>query len=117
MARIESSSYVVTQFFAYFVFFYIGYVAAPLVFRIVSWAEQHVEGALVGLVFWAITNGALVYSPEYAILLLETKMGLAALLHFALAVAGAIALCVAGGLLKAAEFCAGKSLKRGLRFR
>lgn len=101
MARIESSSYVVTQFFAYFVFFYVGYVAAPLVFRIVSWAEQHLVGALVGLVFWAVTNGALVYSPGYAILPLETKMGLAAipLLHFALAVAGAIALCVAGGLL------------------
>jgi uncharacterized membrane protein YcfT len=106
MAQIDSSSYVVTQFSAYFVFYYIGFIAAPLIFRIVDWAEQHMAGALGGLMCWAITNGLLVFSAGYAVLPRETQMGLAAWppLHFALAVAGAIALCVAGGLLSKLRF-------------
>lgn len=106
MAQIESSSYVVTQFAAYFVFYYVGFVAAPLIFRIVDWAEQHPAGAFGGFVFWAIANGLLVFSPGYAVLPRGTQMGLAALpaLHFTLAVAGAIALCVAGGFISKLRF-------------
>ncbi|MGH6682430.1 MAG: acyltransferase family protein, partial [Pseudolabrys sp.] len=106
MAQIDSSSYVVTQFSAYFVFYYIGFIAAPLIFRIVHWAERHVVGALGGLICWAITNGLLVFSPGYAVLPRETQMGFAGWppLHFALAVAGATALCVAGGLLSKLRF-------------
>lgn len=101
MAQIDWSSYIATQFSAYFVFYYLGFVTAPLIFRIVDWAEHHTLGALGGLMCWAVINGVLVFSPGYAVFPRATQMGLAAFppLHFTLAVAGAIALCVAGGLL------------------
>jgi len=100
MAQVASTSYVVTQFSAYFVFFYMGYAGAPLVFRLVEWLSRQVAWAVVGLLAWAIMNGLLVFSPGYAILPSETQMGLAALppLHFTLAVAGALALCVMSAL-------------------
>ncbi|MHB8886418.1 MAG: acyltransferase family protein [Methylovirgula sp.] len=106
MAQIQSPSYVVTQFAAYFTFFYIGYVVAPLVFRLVAWTNEHVGLALAGLAIWALTNGLLVYSPGHAILPSETIMGFAAIppLHLTLAVLGAIALCVMGGLLSKFRF-------------
>lgn len=106
MAQIESPSYIVTQFAAYFAFFYVGYVAAPLVFRMVAWTDAHVAYALGGLAAWALTEGLLVFSPGYAVLPGRTQMGLAALppLHFTLAVAGALALCVMGGLLSKFPF-------------
>ena len=101
MAQIQSPSYVVTQFAGYFAFFYIGFVAAPLVFQIVAWTNRHIALALGGLAIWALANGLLVYSPGHAILPSETIMGLAAMppLHFTLAVLGATALCIMGGLL------------------
>jgi len=106
MAEIESRSYIVTQFAAYFAFFYTGYVAAPLVFRIVAWTNEHIGYALAGLAVWALTEGLLVFSPGYAILPGRTQMGLAAIppLHFSLAVLGALALCVMGGLLAKLSF-------------
>jgi uncharacterized membrane protein YcfT len=101
MAHIETSSYVVTQFTAYFVFFFVGYAAAPAIHRLVAWAEGHVTLAIAGLLVWIIGNGLLVFSPGYAVMPVETKMGLAALppLHFMLAIIGALALCVLGALL------------------
>lgn len=106
MAQIQSPSYVVTQFAGYFAFFYIGYVVAPLIFRLVAWTNEHIAWALSGLAIWALTNGLLVYSPGHAILPSETIMGLAAIpsLHFMLAVLGATALCVMGGLLSKLMF-------------
>ncbi len=101
MAHIDVASYVVTQFAGYFVFFYVGYAAAPLVFRFVSWAERHVALSVAGLLVWALVNGLLVFSPGYVLMPTETKMGLAALppLHLLLAIVGALALCVGGALL------------------
>lgn len=106
MAQIQAPSYVVTQFAGYFVFFYIGFVAAPLIFWLVAWTNRHVALALGGLVIWALADGLLVYSPGHAILPRETHMGLAAIppLHFTLAVLGATALCVIGGLLSKLAF-------------
>ena len=106
MAQIQSPSYVVTQFAGYFAFFYIGFVAAPLVFRLVAWTNRHVALALGGLALWALTDGLLVYSQGHAILPSETQMGLAAIppLHFTLAILGAAALCVMGGLLSKLAF-------------
>lgn len=101
MSGFQSVSYIVTQFCAYFVFFYTGYVAAPLVFRIVAFAEEHPRRATGGLVLWAILETFLVFWPDGTPHPTEMQMGLAAFppLHLALAVAGAIALCVLGRLL------------------
>ncbi|MDX8438244.1 acyltransferase family protein [Mesorhizobium australafricanum] len=97
----QSESYALSQFAAYFVFFYLGFVMAPLVFRLVEWTQARPVIAVAGLVVWAVVNGLLVYSPGYAVQPVGMQMGLAAWppLHLALAVAGAVALCIAGGFL------------------
>lgn len=97
----QSDSYALTQFAAYFVFFYLGFVLAPSIFRLVEWTQARPAVAIAGLLAWAVINGLLVYSPGYVVEPVDTKMGLAAWppLHLALAVAGAVALCVAGGFL------------------
>ena len=106
MAHVDVASYVVTQFAGYFVFFYVGYAAAPAIFRFVGWAERRVALSVAGLLIWALANGLLVFSPGYVLLPTETKMGLAALppVHLALAIIGALALCVSGALLSKLSF-------------
>jgi uncharacterized membrane protein YcfT len=101
MSGFQSASYIVTQFCAYFVFFYLGYIAAPLVFRIVGLAERHPRLAVGGLLIWALIEGFLVFWPNGTPHPMGMEMGLAAFppLHLALAIAGAIALCVFGMFL------------------
>lgn len=97
----QSESYALTQFAAYFVFFYLGFVLAPMIFRLVAWTQERPAVAVAGLLAWAVVNGLLVYSRGYAMQPVGMQMGLAAWppLHLTLAVAGAVALCVAGGFL------------------
>lgn len=102
MAAIDSPSQVLTQFAAYFVYFYAGAAAAPLVFQVVGLAEKHPGYAVIGLGFWAALNGLLVFSPGFVVGPMHMTMGTLVSLppvHLALAGAGAIALCVAGALL------------------
>jgi len=97
----KPDSYAVEQFAAYFVFFYLGFVLAPLIFRLVEWTQPRPAVAVAGLLLWAVVNGLLVYSPGYAMHPVDMQMGWAAWppLHLTLAVAGAVALCVLGGFL------------------
>ena len=101
MTGFQSVSYVVTQFCAYFFFFYLGYVAAPLVFRIVGYAEEHPRLAGGGLVLWAALEYFFVFWPGGTPHPMDMEMGVASFppLHLALGVLGAIALCVLGRLL------------------
>lgn len=101
MAQVQSPSYVVTQFSTYFVYYYIGFLAAPIVFRVVGWAERNVIAAVCLVLIWAVVNGMLVFFPGFKIMPEETQMGLAAIppLHFTLALAGTTALCIIAGLL------------------
>jgi len=105
MAQIQSPSYVATQFAAYFVFFYAGYVFAPLVFRVADWAIANKGQGAAALVAWALVNGVLVFSPGFQVLPSHTEMGYAAFppLHLALAVAGALAICVFSALVAGAR--------------
>ncbi|MCI5075437.1 acyltransferase family protein [Oricola sp.] len=101
MAQIEVASYAVTQFCAYFVFFYIGYAASPLVFRLVEAAVARPALATAGLVAWALAEALLVFLPDGMPEPTAMQMGYAAFppLHFALAVLGALALCIGSALL------------------
>jgi uncharacterized membrane protein YcfT len=92
---------ILTYFPAYFVFFYLGAVAAPLVFRLVAWTESQPGWAMAALLVWAAVNGLLVFSPGFAVEPMHMTMGLAAhpALHLALAIAGALALCMGAALL------------------
>ncbi|TGR60439.1 acyltransferase, partial [Mesorhizobium sp. M2D.F.Ca.ET.223.01.1.1] len=59
----KPDSYALEQFAAYFVFFYLGFVLAPLVFRLVEWTQERPAVTVAGLLAWALVNGLLVYSP------------------------------------------------------
>ena len=101
MAQIQSPSYVVVQFCAYFVFFYLGYAGSRYVFRIVDAASRRPALAWGGLALWALVEAFLVFWPDGRPAPMEMHMGLAAFppLHLALAILGAIALCTLGYLL------------------
>tara|TARA_R110002124_G_scaffold63350_48_gene173648 strand:+ start:41389 stop:42462 length:1074 start_codon:yes stop_codon:yes gene_type:complete len=101
MAAIHTGSYAIDQFAAYFVFFYAGYVLAPLLFRLAGWASDHIALALAGLVAWVAVHAALVFSPGFAMQPVHPVMGWAGLpgVHLALALAGTAALCVIAALL------------------
>ena len=101
MSNVQTGSYLVDQFAAYFVYFYAGYVLAPQLFRLVEWAGQHVGLALAGLAAWAAINAALVFSPGFAMHPIHPVMGFAGLpgVHLVLALVGTSALCVIAALL------------------
>ncbi|CAN7739472.1 acyltransferase family protein [Neorhizobium sp. LjRoot104] len=104
----ESVSYVATQFSAYFVYFYLGFIAGPFVVAVVGAAERHPRFAWALLFLWAMMNGLLVYSSGYMVQPTGVHMGLAGLpgLRLVLAVAGTLALCVTSGLLTKLPFSA-----------
>lgn len=106
MATIHTGSYLVDQFAEYFVFFYAGYIAAPLLFRLADWAAYRPALATIGLLVWAILNAALVFSPGFAMDPIHPVMGYAGLpgVHLVLALVGTSALCVAAALLTRLPF-------------
>ena len=101
MTSVHTGSYLVDQFCAYFVFFYAGYILAPQLFRLASWAQDHLALAMAGLAAWALVNAALVFSPGFAMHPIHPVMGLAGLpgVHLTLALIGTAALCVLAALL------------------
>ena len=101
IAPIATGSYAINQFAEFFVFFYAGYVFAPMIFKFVASAMQAPLYAIGFLALWAIGNGILVFSPGYQMLPDHMEMGLGGLpgLRLALALVGSIALCTAAGLL------------------
>jgi uncharacterized membrane protein YcfT len=97
----NAPSYILTQFADYFVFFYIGYATAPLITRLVEWAQRHVAISILGLLGWALTNGMLVFSRGFSVEPSAAHMGSAVspLVHLGLAITGALAVCTLGALL------------------
>lgn len=85
----------------YFIYFYGGYAFAPLVIRLVDWAQRNVEIAIGLLAVYALANTALVFGGGFVMRPVHVEMGYAALpgLHLLLAFAGSLALCVVAGLL------------------
>jgi uncharacterized membrane protein YcfT len=101
VAHVQSGSYLVDQFCAYFVYFYAGYIFAPAIFRLVDWAATHRALAVGALAGYALINCLFVFSPGYAVLPNEIHPGIAALpgIRLALALAGSLALCATAGLI------------------
>jgi len=101
LAHVESQSYAVTEFCAYFLFFYLGYVGSRYVFQIVEAASRRPALAWGMLAIWALAEAFLVFWPGGHPEPMEMHMGLAAFppLHLVLAVAGSIAICTLGVLL------------------
>lgn len=112
MSNISSGSYLIDQFCHYFVYFYSGYIFAPMIFRLVERALEHRLAAVIALAVYAAINIVLVFSPGYAVLPTEIQLGYAGLpgVRLALALAGSVALCVTAALLT------GFSLMKWLRW-
>jgi uncharacterized membrane protein YcfT len=107
MAHLDFGIYVATQFAAYFVFFYLGYAAAPFVFALAAGAGRQIGIASAALAAWALVNGLLVFSDGYAVTATGMRMGewaSFAPIHLALALSGTLALCVASALLSKLPF-------------
>lgn len=68
MSNISSGSYLIDQFCHYFVYFYSGYIFAPMIFRLVERALEHRLAAVIALAVYAAINIVLVFSPGYAVL-------------------------------------------------
>lgn len=101
IAPVQTGSYLIDQFAAYFVYFYAGYVFAPQLFRIAEWTGVNVGPALAVLGAWAIVNAILVFSPGFRLDPVHIQMGWAALpgVHLVAAMAGAVAVVIAAALL------------------
>lgn len=106
IAPVATGSYIIDQFAEYYVFFYLGYFFAPLIFKLVDSASARPLLALAALAAWAVVNGLLVFSPGFAVEPSETVMGIAGApgLRLVLAVVGTLALCVAAGLISRLAF-------------
>src|SRR5690606_9695450 len=65
IATIQTGSYLVDQFCAYFVYFYAGYVLSAAIFRLADWAGNNIMPALLSLAIWGVVNAVLVFSPGF----------------------------------------------------
>ena len=101
MTQIKTGSYAIDQFAAYFVFFYSGYIFAPMIFKLVDQVIAAPITATAALVAWGLLNGTLVFSGGFLAEPTHFTMGIAefAPIRFALALSGSVALCVLAGLL------------------
>jgi uncharacterized membrane protein YcfT len=48
----------------YFVFFLGGYLLAPYIFKVASWAERNTSASLMIVAGWAVLNGVLAFTPS-----------------------------------------------------
>jgi uncharacterized membrane protein YcfT len=92
---------VVDHFAMYFVYFYAGYAFAPVVFRIVAWAQQHVALTILGLIAYAFIEGYLVFAGGSTLLPRGMVMGYASnpFIHLALGFCGSMLICLTASLL------------------
>ncbi len=97
---LQTPLYAFNQFAEYFIYFYVGYVFAPQIFKIVAYFADKAILMVGTLLIWALFNGLLVFLPQYQALPTEFEMGFAALpgLHLALALIGALAVCLLAAL-------------------
>jgi uncharacterized membrane protein YcfT len=90
MAHIETGWDVVDEFCMRFVYFYSGYIFAPIVFRFAAWVGANPLRALVGLVAWAVAEAMLVL-PRW-----DTLAGISLVMGYA----GALAVVSTAALMQ-----------------
>lgn len=106
-ASMKTGYYAVDQFTEYFVFFYTGQIAGPLVLKWVEFANERKVLSAVILGAWAILNAALVFLPSYTLTPGVIKMGFAGWvpgLQTGLGLIGAIAICIFARLIVTAKW-------------
>lgn len=93
--------YTFDHFANYYVYFFAGFAFAPLVFRIVAWAQQHVALTVLALVTYALIEGYLVFAGGSHLLPRGIQMGYAAnpFIHLALGFGGSLLVCLTAAML------------------
>lgn len=101
LLQITSGIDAVDHFAMYFVYFYAGYAFAPVVFRIVAWAQQHVRLTILGLIAYALIEGYLVFAGGSQLLPRGLNMGYASnpFIHLALGFCGSMLICLTASLV------------------
>lgn len=101
LAPIQTGYGLIDHFAAYFIYFYVGYVFAPWVFRIVEWAQRNALFSTFVLAGFSIVLAYLVFEGGVQMHPRGIEMGYAGFppLHLLLGLTGSLAVCVAGGLL------------------
>jgi uncharacterized membrane protein YcfT len=101
LMHFDTGVYIFDHFAAYFVFFFAGYAFAPLVFRLVGWAQRHAALSIAMLVVYAAAEAFLVFGGGVEMMPRGIQMGYASipLLWLALAFAGALVICTTASLL------------------
>ncbi len=100
IAPVDGPGYAIDYYAEYLVYFYSGYVFAPQIFKLVDWFISKPLLIVGALAVWAVLNGTLVFLPEFKAMPDHFEMGYAALpgLHLALALVGALAVCITASL-------------------
>jgi uncharacterized membrane protein YcfT len=110
----------IDEFCERWVFFLLGYICAPYIFRMAALVPQHRLGAVVGLGLWAVVNGYLAFTPGPS----ADWPTLASLpvVSLLLGVAGALAIITVANLLlvsgrsEALRYCGNNSIVIYLAF-
>ncbi|GGA48089.1 acyltransferase family protein [Pelagibacterium lentulum] len=86
---------------SYFVYFYAGYALAPYIFSFADKVQARPMIAAGALMLWALLNAALVFAPGHIVAYGHIVTGIAHIpgATFALAIAGAMAVCAIAALI------------------
>jgi uncharacterized membrane protein YcfT len=112
IAPIATGYTVIDEFASRFVYFYTGYILAPRIFALATYAQSQPETALAGLTVWGLINGVLVFSGNAALPLVSLSLGLAG----AAAVVSVSALMAKSDLFKPLRYCGEHSIVIYLAF-
>jgi len=101
LVRPATGFYTIDHFANYYVYFFAGYAFAPLVFRIVAWAQEHVALTVLALIAYALIEGYLVFAGGSQLLPRGIQMGYAAnpFIHLALGFGGSLLVCLTAAML------------------
>ncbi len=105
MLPIHTGILVFDEFCARFVYFFIGYAFADLIFRLAGWARAHIAATLAFMAVWALVNAILAFAPVPAgtgQLLDPTAYGVLAelpVISLLLGIAGAMAIVFSASLV------------------
>ncbi|MBI4275098.1 MAG: acyltransferase family protein [Rhizobiales bacterium] len=86
IVHIETSSLLINEFASRFVYFYTGYILAPIFFLLVEIARKHALIAIAALIGWAVANGAAVQAGIASLPVISLVFGM-------LGVAAVVAIC------------------------
>jgi uncharacterized membrane protein YcfT len=112
IAPVATGWTVVDEFASRFVYFYTGYLFAPRIFAFAEIVQTQPNGAMAGLVAWALVNGALVVAGFADLPLVSLALGLVG----AAAVVSVAALMARTGLFSALRYCGRQSIVIYLAF-